>query len=85
MDQHRIKFMCIKCRSIPYVELDTIEHHLYKLGFVPNYWFQDIHGETSVDDNTYLRVDDSYKYLNKDHECSYIEMVIDAMALDFYQ
>nr|KAJ0201765.1 hypothetical protein LSAT_V11C600321320 [Lactuca sativa] len=83
IDEDRIKCPCIKCRNIPYRDTDTVKHHLYKSGFVEEYWFWDKHGETSIDDdNTFLGVDDSNKKFNES-ECSYREMVIDAMAPNF--
>ncbi|CAI9265267.1 unnamed protein product [Lactuca saligna] len=83
MDEDRIKYPCIKCRNIPHLEPDSAKYRLYKSGFVPSYWFWDKHGETSIDENTSLGVDDSYTTLNEKHEYSYREMVINAMAPDF--
>nr|KAJ0205443.1 hypothetical protein LSAT_V11C500238250 [Lactuca sativa] len=82
MDKDKIKWQCIKFRKIPYREVDIVKHHLYKFGFVKEYWFRDKHDETSIDDdNTFLGVDDSNTNFSEG-ACSYREMAIDAMAPD---
>lgn len=39
MDEDKIKFPCMKCHIILYVKPDKVKYHVYKSGFVPNYWF----------------------------------------------
>lgn len=79
MDEYRTKFQCIKCHNIPYLEPDKVKYHLCKLGFVPNSQFQDKHGEPYFDNNKIFGTDDTYKTLNKYHESTYRDMVIDEM------
>ncbi|XP_052621818.1 uncharacterized protein LOC128127378 [Lactuca sativa] len=66
MDEDKSKCPCIKCRNIPYRDVDIVNHHLYKSGFLEEYWFWDKHGETSIDDdNMFLGVDDSNTNFNE--------------------
>uniref|UniRef100_A0A7C9EW89 Transposase-associated domain-containing protein n=1 Tax=Opuntia streptacantha TaxID=393608 RepID=A0A7C9EW89_OPUST len=46
----KLKCPCVKCRSKPYSDVDTIKLHLYQRGFQPNYYRWIHHGEPFPDE-----------------------------------
>ena len=40
-----IRCPCAKCKHLKHWKADVVEVHLYKFGFVPNYYLWDRHGE----------------------------------------
>ena len=41
-----IRCPCCKCKNQRYLTTDEVKLHLYKTGFVPNYWYWTSHGES---------------------------------------
>uniref|UniRef100_A0A7C9D1T7 Transposase-associated domain-containing protein n=1 Tax=Opuntia streptacantha TaxID=393608 RepID=A0A7C9D1T7_OPUST len=46
----KLKCPCMKCRSRPYHDVDTIKFHLFQRGFQPNYYMWVHHGEPFPDE-----------------------------------
>ena len=47
----KLKCLCVKCRNVPYLDVDTIKLHLYQRGFRSNYYRWVHHGETFLEDD----------------------------------
>jgi len=39
------RYLCSKCKNAKYLTLDVVKLHLYRKGFVQNYWFWTSHDE----------------------------------------
>ena len=45
----KIRCPCSKCKNLKYLNPDEVRVHLYKKGFIPNYWYWTCHGENDPD------------------------------------
>ena len=43
----KIRCPCSKCRNMNYIMPEDVRVHLYRKGFVANYWYWTCHGETN--------------------------------------
>ena len=38
LSEGKVRCLCAKCRCSKYLDIKTVRYHLYKDGFMPNYW-----------------------------------------------
>lgn len=73
-----MKCPCAQCRNIPYQDLDTIKEHLYRHGFLPNYFQWVFHGELHFQRES----QSSSSISTEDALNPYRNMVLDAFGLE---
>ena len=44
-----IRCPCVKCKCKPYLNAEEVKTHIYKFGFMPNYYIWNSHGEIEID------------------------------------
>ena len=60
MNEHKVRCPCSICRCRKYFNVDTIKFHLYKDGFMPNYWVWTMHGEVVSQNFEHTSVENGY-------------------------
>lgn len=74
-----MKCPCIKCKLVPYKDVDTVRIHLYMHGFRPNYYCWSCHGE-EYSEGTREGVESSSSGLDSN---PYTDMIMDAFGPQF--
>ena len=46
LSNEKIRCPCSKCKNLKYLIPEEVKVHLYKKGFIPDYWYWICHGET---------------------------------------
>ena len=44
----KIRYPCSKCRNMNYILFEEVKVHLYRKGFVLDYWYWTCHGENNL-------------------------------------
>lgn len=74
-----MKCPCAKCRNIPYRDPETIKLHLYKSGFLPDYYRWTCHGEDHFQHDS----QSSERIYDQDMSNPYRDMIIDAFGPEY--
>ena len=77
----KIRYPCSKCKNLKFFHFEEVKVHLYKKGFIPEYWYWTCHGESdpNICLNTSLEVFSTEEgNLNK-----FENMVYDAVGLEY--
>ena len=63
-NNEEIRCPCSRCEHLKHWKADIVEVHLYKYGFVPNYYFWDRHGELVAPTPNPVAFEDEYIMTN---------------------
>jgi len=86
MSGNKVRCPCKKCHNFKFMDVETIKHHLYKSGFVDNYFIwkhqgeKDVIGEISSDQDLSGGATPELGYDNP-----YRQMIFDAAGPNFPQ
>ena len=96
MNEQKVRCPCTRCKCRKYFDMDTIRYHLYKDGFMADYWVWTMHGEVATQnfehasiENTYVRGSSSRVNIGEhvtknisweDNSRRYEEMIYDAVG-----
>lgn len=79
----KMRCPCSKCKNLKFLTSEEVKVHLYKKGFIPDYWYWTCHGESDPDLcanlNTHTTTHEGYN----DHLNRFENMVYDVVGSDY--
>jgi len=77
----KIRCPCCKCKNIKFFHFEEIKVHLYKKGFIPEYWYWTCHGES--DPNICIDTSPEIFSTQEGHLNRFESMVYDVAGLEY--
>ena len=84
--EEKFRCPCCKCKNQRYLTTDEVKLHLYKKGFVPNYWYWTSHGESDprVGGVPDLHANDpAFAPMDNDPQNTYQRMIFDTFGTEY--
>ena len=82
-----IRCPCSKCKNLKYLDPEEVKVHLYKKGFIPDYWYWTCHGESDPNLSgvftTHPRTATLAQEGHTEHLSRFHSMVYDAVGPEF--
>lgn len=79
----KIRCPCSKCKNLKFLDTEEVKVHLYRKGFIPNYWYWTCHGESDPEFDTHPRTATTTQEGHNEHISRFESMVYDAIDLGY--
>jgi len=77
----KIMCSCSKCKNLKFIYFEEVKVHLYKKGFIPEYWYWTCHGEN--DPNIWIDTSPEIFSTEEGHLNRFESMVYDVVGLEY--
>ena len=75
LNENLIRCPCVKCKNIKFLEPEIVKKHIYRRGFIDDYWYWTSHGEYDPRSHSTSNI---VHNINEHENVTYTDMVFDA-------